>query len=61
LATALLLLTFAASAAPRASNGQDLLDQVVAAYGGIATLSRIQSFEYEAAGYFIGRYQSRFT
>lgn len=38
-----------------------LLDEVAAAYGGQQALARIDSFEYEAVGYFIGRYQSRYT
>ena len=39
----------------------DLLDEVAAAYGGEQALKNIDSFEYEAVGYFIGRYQRRYT
>ncbi len=40
---------------------QDLLDEVAEAYGGVGALGEIRQIEFDSAGYFIGRYQSRTT
>ncbi len=43
------------------AHAASLVDQVVEAYGGAAALEAIRTIEYDQAGYFIGRYQSRDT
>ncbi|MHA7873239.1 MAG: hypothetical protein ACX939_12895, partial [Hyphococcus sp.] len=43
------------------ARANDLLDDVVSAYGGADALQSIRQVEFDSAGYFIGRYQSRTT
>lgn len=43
------------------ASANDLLDEVAVAYGGVEALRAVRQIEFDSAGYFIGRYQSRTT
>lgn len=44
-----------------ADTAEDLLGEIVEAYGGAKALDAIRQIEFDSAGYFIARYQSRTT